>query len=283
MNSFNKGKLENYSISNGMGALLARTSKKEGAEGELERLEPAIVDTLRKSSIITSAVASCAIEGIDVPEAKLIALSDKMASPESRKEHEVLNYKVALDYIFQAPPASLQPSPDLLRRIHALSMAGSEGAGAFKRRDNKIIEKTEFGDRLRFTPTPAAETEQAISSLCLSYNEAISKETAAPQICLAAFVLDFTCIHPFADGNGRVSRLITTAALLELGVKMPTLISLEEIIQNRQEAYYLALQRSSQGWHTGSHDLSPFLRFHLETISQGYDDFHKKIERLRNG
>ncbi|HWL51809.1 MAG TPA: Fic family protein [Chthoniobacteraceae bacterium] len=278
MHSFLNRKLESFSLSNGLAALLVRTAREEGREGELKRLETAFVERLKKSSIITSAVASCAIEGIHVPEQQIAYLADQGIPPTRREEREVLNYKAALDYLFQTDPATLQPTPELLRTLHRYAMAGSGHAGQFKTRDNAIIERTDRGDRLRFTPTPARETEAAIESLCLSYNEAINKEAAPPQICVAALAFDFTCIHPFADGNGRVSRLLSTAALLELGLQMPKLVSLEEIIQNRDTQYYAALKASSQGWHTGNHDLAPFIRFHLEIIAAGYEDLQLKIQ-----
>jgi Fic family protein len=281
MHSFLKRKLESFALSNGLAALLVRTAKEEGGEGELDRLELVLVEKLKKSSIITSAVASCAIEGINVSEAQATALIDKHITPGRREEREVLNYKDALDYLFNTPISGLRPTPELLRTLHRLAMAGSAHAGTFKTRDNSIIERTDHGDRLRFTPVSFEQTEQAIESLCLSYNEAINKETAAPQVCVAALVLDFTCVHPFLDGNGRVSRLLTTAALLEQGLKMPRLVALEEIIQNRDNQYYAALKASSEGWHTGNHDLAPFLRFHLETIAAGYEDLRLKITRIK--
>ncbi len=281
MHSFLNRKLENFSLSNGLAALLVRTARDEGGEVEFKRFEAAFVDKLKKSSIITSAVASCAIEGIHVSEQQIAFLADRGIPPTKREEREVLNYKAALEYLFGAKPASLQPTPELLRTLHRYAMAGSAHAGQFKTRDNAIIERTSLGDRLRFTPTPATQTEAAIESLCLSYNEAINKEAAPAQICVAALAFDFTCIHPFADGNGRVSRLLTTAALLELGLQMPKLVSLEEIIQNRDTQYYAALKASSQGWHTGNHDLAPFIRFHLEIISAGYEDLRLKIERIK--
>jgi len=281
MKSFLKEKLKNLAVSNGLVALLTRTAKEEGKEVGLEKLEVALVEKLTKSSIITSATASCAIEGINVAETKILAISEKRTSPKKREEYEVMNYKAALEFIYNSDPASLRPTPELIRRLHSLSMAATAGAGEFKTRDNLIIEATESGDKLRFTPLSAKETEAGIDSLCLGYNNAIDKETAAPQICVAAFILDFTCIHPFADGNGRVSRLLTTAALLELGLKMPKLVSLEEITQNREDQYYAALALSSSGWHTGNHTLEPFIRFHLETLVEGYAELQKKIQRIK--
>lgn len=281
MYSFLDHKLERFTLSNGLAALLARTAKAEGGGEKLDGLEPALLDSLRRTSIITSAVASCAIEGITVSEAQAASLADRQILPSRREEREVLNYKDALDYLYSAKPDDLRPTPELIRTLHRLAMAGSAHAGVFKTRDNSIIERTASGDRLRFSPLGFAMTPQAIESLCLSYSEAINKETAAPHICVAALVLDLTCIHPFLDGNGRVSRLLTIAALLELGLKMPRFVSLEEIVQNRDTQYYAALKASSEGWHTGNHDLAPFVRFHLETIATGYDDLSLKIARTR--
>ena len=281
MKSFLKDGLKNLAASNGLDALLARTSRDEGNEAGLEKLGAALIEKFTESSVITSATASCAIEGINVPETKVAAISEHRASPQKREEREVMNYKDALEFIHGSRAESLRPTPELIRRLHGLAMVATSGAGEYKTRDNQIIEKTPTGDKLRLTPVPAKETEGAIESLCLGYNDAIDKELAAPQICLAAFILDFTCIHPFADGNGRVSRLLTAAALLELKLRMPKLVSLEEIVQSREDQYYASLARSSEGWHTGNHDLEPFIRFHLETLAMGYEELQKKILRIK--
>ncbi len=279
MRSFLKNKLGELSITNGLAALLVRTAKEEGAEGALDRLEPAFVERLARSSAITSAVASCAIEGFHVGETRAEDLAAQRVRPTKRAEHEVLNYKMALEYLFGAKPSSLQITPELLKHLHRLALNGHQHAGSYKTRENSIIDAGT--GRLRFTPVSAKNTEEAVDALCLSYNEAINKETAPPQVCIAALVLDFTCIHPFTDGNGRVSRLATTAALLELGFRMPKLVSLEEIIQNNEHQYYTALAASSEGWHTGNHDLTRFLRFHLETIASGYEELRLKIKRTK--
>jgi Fic family protein len=277
MHSFST-KLQNFALSNGLAVLLENVSRWEGREIELSKLEPSTMERLRQSAIITSSVASCAIEGIHVSEDRLEEID--RTQPGTREEREVLNYKRALDFLFQADPRSLAPSPALLRKLHAMTMEGSAHAGQYKQRDNQIVERTPTGDRIRFVPTPAAETPQEVEALFVGYNEVLNKELAPSHVAIACLILGVTCIHPFADGNGRTSRLLTIAALLERGLQMPKYISLEEIIEDRDAFNYQALHASSQGWHTGTYDPSPFIRFHLEVLQAGFQTLHRRVEDL---
>lgn len=272
--------LERFSISNGLMTLLTRVAEGEGREVSLGNAEPELLNQLHHSSVVTSAVASCAIEGIHVAEDRLETLISQKLPGGKRDEQEVLNYKNALDFLYSKSPDELSITPEFIRTLHHLTLEGSAHAGQYKQKDNQIIEIVRGVSRVRFRPVSAHETAAAIEALCLGYQHVLNKEIVPPQIASAALTLDFTCIHPFADGNGRVSRLLAVTAVLGQGRQMPKLISLEELINERKDAYYLALERSSAGWHSAN-DLTPFVRYHLEILATGYDALKQRILRVK--
>jgi len=271
-------KLEAFSLSNGLAALLENVSRMEGEARDLSRLPTDSIERLQQSSVITSSVASCAIEGIHVTEERMQEVARTSAL--TREEREVLNYKLGLDFLFSANRADLFPTPNLLRKLHSITMDGIAGAGQYKVRDNQIIERTPAGDRIRFLPTSAVETPDAIEALFAGFNEAINKQLAPAHVAIAFLILGVTCIHPFADGNGRTSRLLTTAALLERGIQLPRFVSLEELIRDKEEFYYQALHASSTGWSTGIYDATPFVRFHLETLQAAFQILQHRLSFL---
>ena len=278
MNSFANDKLKSFRLANGLLGLLADCERCHGEEIALGRAEPAILERLRHQSIVTSSEASCAIEGILLAPGRREALLEGGDAPRDRDEWEVENYRRALDFIYRANPEELSMTPELMRRLHAMVKAGEADAGEYKTRDNVILEVSQSRQRVRFRPLEHRKVPDAIEQLCLSYTEAVQKREVPALVAIAALTLDVTAIHPFRDGNGRVSRLITAAALVDQGYELPKLISLEEIVQERSENYYRALERSSEGWHTGLHDLEPFFRFQLQTILGAYAELELRRE-----
>jgi Fic family protein len=232
---------------------------------------------LRHSAIITSSIASCAIENIHAPH-----FEERAAEPLrslTREERELANYKKALEFVYDAQEITIEPG--FLRTLHQLIMADALDAGEYKRRNNQITEILPDGrQRVRFTPVAANQVEDAIDQLCLHYNAALKHQDSPPLLTIAALTLDFTAIHPFPDGNGRTSRVLTAAALISEGYQLPKYISLEEIIDQRSDDYYRALLLSSEGgWHQGNHNLELFLRFHTQVIVTGYQELQIRRER----
>jgi len=282
MKSFLQGKLASLKVGNGLLKLIERAALGVAKEENLASVAPQKLKRLRSASIITSSVSSCEIEGIDVSPEHAEAVLRKLRSPENRPEKELLNYKAALDYIYGLDPEEIRINPAFIRDIHRLVMDDAFDAGEYKNLDNVIREESAHGIRVRFKPVSTHDVPRYMSSLCEAYNKTLQKEESLPLLAIGALALDLTCIHPFSDGNGRVSRVVTTAAMLSRGMQMPKLVSMEEIISHQSEHYYRSLELSSEGWHAGEHRLEPFLEFHLTTVCQGYKDLQSKTLRMES-
>jgi len=168
-------------------------------------------------------------------------------------------------------------TPATLKRLHALCQSASGDAGQFKRVDNEVIELVPgAAPVIRFKCVSAKQTSAAVDELCLLYGHALDQDNIPPLIATAGLVLDFLCIHPFRDGNGRVSRLLTLLALYRHGYEVGRYISLERLTEESKEDYYECLNRSSQQWHEGRHEITPWMNFFLAIVRRGYVEFEKR-------
>src|ERR1022692_2850283 len=183
--------------------------------------KPEVLEVLREQAIIQSAESSNRIEGVTVAANRLRPLVIGRARPRDRSEEELAGYRAALDWIFSRKNR-VAITPDVIRRLHALSQGGSSGdAGEWKKRDNEIVEILPGGERsLRFVPVSAKKTPAAMEMLCRRYRAVGDEERVPPLLMVATFVLDLLCIHPFRDGNGRVSRLATSFLLQSQGFQV---------------------------------------------------------------
>ena len=198
------------------------------------------------------------------------------ARPRDRSEEEIQGYRRALERI-HGEAKTLAITPELLQWLHATIQEGSGDAGQWKQVDNEIIELREGAPPLvRFRPVKVAETPAAVEELCLVYRHALNQSLAPPLVAVAALVFDFLCIHPFRDGNGRISRLLTLLALYQHGYEAGRYVSLERLVEESRAEYYEALHRSSEGWHEGRHDLLPWLNFFLTILKRAY----RELDRL---
>ena len=193
-----------------------------------------------------------------------------------------MGYRRALNEV-HAKAGRIPITATTLKHLHALCQQGSGDAGEFKRLDNDIIQLIPGeAPKIRFKCVPAKQTAAAVDELCLLYRHALDQERAMPLIATAAFILDFTCIHPFRDGNGRVSRLLTLLALYQHVHEVGRYISLERLVEESKEDYYEALQRSSQRWHEGKHDLTPWLNFFLAIIRRACTEFEQRAGQIKS-
>src|SRR6185295_15694371 len=168
--------------------------------------------------------------------------------------------------------------PRLLLDLHGLVQEGAGDAGQWKRVDNEIVEILGGeAPRIRFRPTSARDTAAAVEEMCLAYRAISSQREAPPLVTIAALILDFLCIHPFRDGNGRVSRLLTLLALYQNDYEVGRFVSLERLIEESRGDYYEALRKSSEGWHEGKHDLLPWLHYFLAVLRRAYGELEAKI------
>jgi Fic family protein len=256
---------------------LADLSEARGKQELYTRQSPQVLRALRESAIIESAVSSNRIEGVEVDPARVGTVVFGSALLRDRDEEEVRGYRDALNLIHERAGA-LPLSEEVIRRLHHMSRAGVGDAGEYKERDSDIIEILPSGERrLRFRTVPAADTPSSMRELVDSWGQVLTKRTVHPLIALAAFNLDFLCIHPFRDGNGRVSRLLLLLQCYHLGYEVGRYISLERLIEQNKDRYYETLGRSSQGWHEGKHDAWPYINFGLYTLLDAYKEFTARV------
>lgn len=231
---------------------------------------------------IQSTEASNKIEGIYTSDDRLKSLVTNKTTPRTRNEQEIAGYRDVLatihenhDYIPVKPSIILQLHRDLYK------FSGKSIGGKYKGSDNVIEEEDEAGNRrVRFQPLSAFETPGAIDEICAAFDEMMAKNEADPLLLIPMFVLDFLCIHPFNDGNGRMSRLLTLLLLYRAGYIVGKYISIEKMIENTKETYYEALQNSSANWHEGDNDYIPFVQYTLAVIVAAYREFSSRVKLL---
>ncbi len=258
--------------------LLADCMEFRGKQDLWSRQRSEVLEALRQQAMIQSVESSNRIEGVTVSPDRLAPLAIGRARPKDRSEEELSGYRRALDWIYSRR-SDAQVDARLIRHLHALSQAGAGDAGEFKRRDNEIIEILPGGQRrVRFKPTPAAQSARAIDDLCLAYDRLGSAGSVPPLLVISTMVFDLLCIHPFRDGNGRVSRLLSTLLLLNHGFSVGRFISLERLIEESKEDYYRVLGECSQGWHEGRNPILPWWNFFLGVLRRGYMEFSRQLE-----
>ena len=194
-----------------------------------------------------------------------------------------MGYRKALDLI-HTKHKSLQITPEMIKELHRLCRGESWDAGKWKEKDNDIIRKHPDGRvEVIFRPVRAAKTPGMMKQLCLFYEHSISQLKYPDLYAVACLVLDFLSIHPFRDGNGRVSRLLTLLALYQHGFMVGKYISLERIVEQSKETYYEALNKSSQKWHEAKHDLIPWFNYFLGAILSAYKEFEERAVNIKPG
>lgn len=266
------------------GWLLASCMEARGKQDLWTRQKPEVLKALRDQAVVQSVESSNRIEGVTVEARRLRPLVLGRASPQDRPEEEIAGYKKALDWIFTSRKP-IDVSPETIIRLHVLAQGGMSGdAGKWKSKDNEIIEIRPDGERVvRFVPTSARATPGAVENLCREYMEAAGRKSLPQLLLIGAFVLDFLCIHPFRDGNGRISRLLTTLLLEKDGFVVARYISLERLIEENRESYYRNLHQSSQGWHDSNHDIVPWWSLFLFIIERAYREFAEAVESREAG
>jgi Fic family protein len=201
------------------------------------------------------------------------------AKPRDRSEEEVAGYRKAIDWVFTRK-RRVAIEPRVIQHLHSLAQGGTSGdAGKWKRKDNESLEILSSGDRrVRFKPTPAKATPKAVAKLCRDYHATCEGQPTPALITVGSFVFDLLCVHPFRDGNGRVSRLVTTMLLLEHGFEVVRYISLERLVEESKVEYYGVLERCSAGWHADKNEIVPWWNYFLGTIRRAYEEFGAQVE-----
>ena len=273
MLSLNPTALAEMSIPVGTGWLLGACMEARGRQDLWIRQKPEVLAVLREQAIIQSAESSNRIEGVTIAPDRLRPVVLGNATPRDRSEEELAGYRQALDWIFSRQ-RRVPVTPAVIQRLHALAQGGFSGdAGAWKQRDNEVIEILPSGERkVRFVPTPAKDTPKTVAALCLNYRDIGDEQRVPALLVVATFVLDLLCIHPFRDGNGRVSRLAATLLLQSHGFQVARYISLERLVEESKDQYYRALAECSQGWHEGRNAVVPWWNYFLDVLRRAYDE-----------
>ena len=231
---------------------------------------------------IQSTEASNKIEGIFTSDERLKKLVTNKTTPRSRNEQEIAGYRDVLSTIHDSYEF-IPVRPSIILQLHRdlYKFSGKSIGGAYKNADNVIAEEDNEGNRfIRFQPIPAWETPKSIEALCDAFDYAIARNEADQLLIIPMFILDFLCIHPFNDGNGRMSRLLTLLLLYRAGYIVGKYISIEKVIETTKDTYYEALQSSSQGWHEEENDYAHFVRYMLGVILSAYRDFSSRVRVL---
>ena len=281
MMTFRNQFLRNHTLPMSTAWLLNDIAEAKGKQELFTRQSPQMLKTLQEMALIQSTESSNRIEGVTVAADRLRLLVLGNGKPRDRSEQEIQGYRLALNEI-HSRHETLAITPETFKHLHALCQSASGDAGQFKRIDNEVVElRTGAAPVIRFKCVSARQTPAAVAELCLLYRHALDQDNIPPLIAIAALVLDFLCIHPFRDGNGRVSRLLTLLALYQHGYEVGRYISLERLVEESKEDYYEVLNRSSQHWHEGRHELTPWMNLLFAVIRRGYAEFEQRAGNVK--
>lgn len=239
--------------------------------------------TLLEVALIQSTGASNRIEGINTTDKRLEELVRQKAEPRNRSEQEIAGYREVLATIHESYEYII-PRPNLILQLHRdlYSYSKSAVGGNYKNADNIIAETDAEGhQKARFVPVPAFQTAEAMEELCMAFGEAWETDHIDKLLLIPMFILDFLCIHPFNDGNGRMSRLLTLLLFYKAGYIVGKYISMEMLIEKAKETYYEALQASSMGWHENENTYEPFVKYYLGITLKAYHEFENRVEHLK--
>jgi len=259
---------------------LASIAESKGKQELFRRQSPQKLTALRQHALIQSAVSSNRIEGVTIEPSRVATIMLGKPLLRDRNEEEVSGYREALKMIHEKGKLIEVAEPAILD-LHRLARGGTGDAGAYKEKDGDIIEKHADGSsRIRFRTVPAAETPRCMRELVRLWQQSASDAKIPYMVLLAAFNLDFLCIHPFRDGNGRVSRLLMLLQSYHGGLEVGRYISIERLIEQNKDRYYETLEESSRNWHEGRHDPWPYIRFVLYLFKTAYQEFEEQLGRM---
>ena len=262
-------------------ALLTQIHEFKGEQNLFIEAHSDTLTQLVEIAKIQSTEASNKIEGIYTSGERLKKIVLDKTTPRTKNEQEIAGYRDVLATIHESYEyIPLRPSMILQLHRDLYKFSGMFIGGSYKNADNVIAETDAQGNRfIRFQPVPAWETAEAMEMACQAYDQAV-QSGANSLLIIPMFILDFLCIHPFNDGNGRMARLLTLLLLYRSGYMVGKYISLEKVIEQSKETYYETLQQSSFGWHENENDYAPFVRYLLGTIVAAYRDFSARVQLL---
>ena len=279
MRKFDYAELAARSWDSEMLSLIAQIHEHKGRQEQYLKQKPAELDRLIELAKVQSTEASNAIEGIRTTNTRLMQLCAEKTSPRNRDEEEIMGYRDVLNTIHEHYEY-IPIRSNYILQLHRDLYKYSEKAigGRFKNTQNYISATDADGrEFVLFTPMAPYDTAPAIEAICESFNRAVDEQSIDTLILIPAFIHDFLCIHPFNDGNGRMSRLLTTLLLYRSGYVVGRYISLESKIAQNKNLYYDALEKCQTGWHENAEDPTPFIKYMLRIILAAYRDFEERV------
>ncbi|MCD7772106.1 MAG: Fic family protein [Oscillospiraceae bacterium] len=279
MRPFNYSEIKNQKWDSEILGLIAAIYKEAGKQELYLKQRPDELEKLVEIAKIQSTEASNAIEGIVTTNTRVKQLVEEKTTPRNRDEQEIAGYRDVLNIIHESFDA-IPITRNYILQLHKImySHMNNPMAGQTKNVQNYISATYSDGhSETLFTPLAPYETPEALDRICEEYNRVIGNLEVEPLIAIPTFIHDFLCIHPFNDGNGRMSRLLTTLLLYRNGFYVGKYISLEAKIANNKSLYYDALGQSQDGWHEGTEDKTPFIKYLLGTILAAYRDFEDRF------
>ena len=283
MHTFDYKETPKYLLTPDIVNMLSALHEFKGKQELYMEAESDVLTALLDIAKIQSTKASNKIEGIYTSDERLEALVMEKADPRNRSEEEIAGYIEVLAIIHDSYEyIPIRPNNILQLHRDLYSFSSRNTGGRFKNTDNVIAESHKDGQqRVRFIPIPAFQTPEAMENLCNEFNNALERAEYDPLLLIPMFILDFLCIHPFDDGNGRMSRLLTLLLLYRSGYIVGKYISMEMLIEKTKETYYEALQNSSIEWHNDKSDYTSFVRYYLGIVLKGYNEFQDRIAHLK--
>lgn len=280
MRKFDYSAIKNQMWDSEILGLVAAIYKFAGKQELYLKQRPVELDKLIEIAKIQSTEASNAIEGIVTTSTRIRQLVEEKTTPKNRDEQEIAGYRDVLNVIhenFDVIPIS----KNYILQFHKMLYSHMNNPMAGKTKNVKNYISATYPDghvQILFTPLAFYETEEVIDRICEEYNRVIGNMELEPLIAIPVFIHDFLCIHPFNDGNGRMSRLLTTLLLYRNGFYVGKYISLEAKIAKNKDLYYDSLSKSQEGWHEGTEDVVPFIKYLLGTILAAYKEFEDRMD-----
>lgn len=283
MRAFDYSKLADRTWDNEIVSYLSKIHEYKGKQEFFLRRKPVELKRLIEIAKVQSVEASNRIEGIVTTNSRLKRLMADKTTPQNRDEEEILGYRNVLNLVhenYDAIPVKSNYILQLHREL--LKYTNYSYGGRFKTVPNEIDMFLENGEKVMlFKPLEPYETPDAVNAICENFQIALSEESADELILIPCFILDFLCVHPFNDGNGRMSRILTLLALYRSGYFVGQYVSIEKAIADTKEAYYDALQKADKGWHEENNDPEPFVKYMLGVILSCYREFEKRLTVVR--
>lgn len=282
MRKYNYDKIYHALLTPEIVALLVQIHEFKGEQNLFIKAKDDTLKQFVEVAKIQSTEASNKIEGISTSDERLKKIVRDKTMPKTRNEEEIAGYRDVLATIHENHDF-IPPKPSMILQLHRdlHKFSGKSSGGSYKSADNVIAEEDAQSNKfVRFQPVPAWETTEAMEQVCAALEEASKNPEYDPLLLIPVFILDFLCIHPFNDGNGRMSRLLTLLLLYRTGYIAGKYISVEKLIEMSTETYYETLQHSSKGWHEEKNDYMPFVRYMLGVIVAVYREFSSRVQHL---